>query len=197
MSLESDFRGFAKTFTTSTFVSSLIPVVSKPYIADLILSITASPGNDKPNGGWKRTHPLWGIHDRILFSLMNGLAATEPAIRTKTVRSLVPLLTSLPPPTNQSLLDAIATRLTDSSAIVREAAVDGICGYALERGDESLWRLIIERTRDVKVSVRKRSIKAVGALFGGTEDVAVEAGRMVLARMGDEETSVRVRFDLI
>ena len=82
---------------------------------------------------FQRLHPLWGLHDRIILSLMKGIDADIVPVRTKSIRSLSELLgnPSVGSETQKNILSSITLRLADASPAVREAAVEAVSKYAL------------------------------------------------------------------
>jgi hypothetical protein len=150
----------------------------------------------------QRMHPLWQLHDRIIFSLIKGIDADMVPVRTKSVRSLTELLcdTDVGTSIQSKILDAISNRLSDASPAVREACIEAISKYALGQGDEEILlrhcSRLAARIMDVKVSVRKRVIKTFKdifstCLFKPIDALLEDMLRKLLLRLNDEETSIR------
>lgn len=86
--------------------------------------------------------PLWGLHDRIIFSLMKGIDADSVPVRTKSIRTLSELLNNktIGQHIQKKILYSISQRFADASPTVREVCVDAISKYAL--GQEDLGILL-------------------------------------------------------
>ena len=76
--------------------------------------------------------PLWGLHDRIVLSMMKGIDADIVPVRTKSIKSLSELLNnqSVSLDIQSKILASITRRLADASPAVREASVEAISKYA-------------------------------------------------------------------
>ncbi|KAJ3559315.1 hypothetical protein NM688_g422 [Phlebia brevispora] len=139
---------------------------------------------------------LRAIFNPILNVILQALDAPPVFMRTKALRALGQIVTSDP-----SILVAanvrrsIETHLLDSSAAVRDAAVELIGKYMIDSPAfaSDYYQRIADRIADTGLGVRKRVIKLLKLFYGVTEererkiDICV---RMVL-RMLDEDDTVR------
>ncbi|KAJ7600473.1 hypothetical protein C8J56DRAFT_910344 [Mycena floridula] len=132
----------------------------------------------------------------ILNKVLLALHAPPIFVRTKALRALGQIVTSdatiLSTP---NVRRAIESHLLDSSPQVRDAAVELIGKYMVDRPEvaSDYYSQIRERIADTGLSVRKRVIKLFKAYYAVVEDTArqVDIGTRLVLRMVDEDETVR------
>nr|KAJ3420612.1 Sister chromatid cohesion protein 2 [Polyrhizophydium stewartii] len=154
------------------------------------------------------TQSTHALRDSIVHCICSGIGADSVALRTRALKSLQEVLVG-----NSSLLltssirRVIGERLLDSSANVRDAAVDVLGKYVLAGGDETLkqyYPVLCDRVMDVSPIVRKRTLRllrdfcaSVGELAEPTDahaDMAVDVTVRMLGRMHDDSSVADLAF---
>ncbi|KAI6114285.1 sister chromatid cohesion C-terminus-domain-containing protein [Pisolithus sp. B1] len=132
----------------------------------------------------------------ILNVVLMALDAPPVFMRTKALRALGQIVTS-----DSTILSmanvrrAIESHLLDSSAAVRDAAVELIGRYMIESPEVAgdYYSKIADRIADTGLGVRKRVIKLLKQYYGVTEDMnrRIDISTKLVLRMLDEDDTVR------
>ncbi|KIK26649.1 hypothetical protein PISMIDRAFT_94435 [Pisolithus microcarpus 441] len=132
----------------------------------------------------------------ILNVVLMALDAPPVFMRTKALRALGQIVTS--DSTVLSMANvrrAIESHLLDSSAAVRDAAVELIGRYMIESPEVAgdYYSRIADRIADTGLGVRKRVIKLLKQYYGVTEDMnrRIDISTKLVLRMLDEDDTVR------
>ncbi|KAJ1343287.1 homoaconitase [Batrachochytrium salamandrivorans] len=115
------------------------------------------------------TNSLFAFRDTIVHCICGSLALDSVVLRTRSLKALHSILN-----VDSSLLlsvnirHAIADRLMDSSANVRDAAIDLLGNYVLAAGKEALqlyYPVLCDRIMDVSPNVRKRILRLFKEIY--------------------------------
>ncbi|XP_019855038.1 PREDICTED: nipped-B-like protein isoform X1 [Amphimedon queenslandica] len=130
--------------------------------------------------------------DLYLASLLKILNEPSVHVRTKAMKALSAIVTSDPDILSKpDLKRAVQSRFSDSSTLVREAAVELIGRFVLVQPKltEQYYEMLMIRIRDSGVSVRKRVIKILKDICVNQPDFdkVTEICVQILRRILDEE----------
>ncbi|KAL1405358.1 Sister chromatid cohesion protein 2 [Vanrija albida] len=120
-----------------------------------------------------RTRPLQGAFEPLLRGLSIAMNSTVVGLRSKAIRGLGSVVVADPDLLSQdSVRNALELGLSDSSPQVRDAAVDLVGKYVVQRSNLAVeyYPLIAERITDTGLGVRKRVIRLLRGIFEATED---------------------------
>ncbi|KAK9450906.1 sister chromatid cohesion C-terminus-domain-containing protein [Limtongia smithiae] len=143
-----------------------------------------------------RLLPLYKSYDRIFAEVLHALANSKITSRTKGLRVLGLFVARDPTIlTRTKVIAAVSARLVDSSAQVRDAAVDTIGKYILVRPEvtEQYYALLCDRSGDTGTGVRKRVIKLLRDIYASTREmkIKIEIADKLLRRIEDTEDTIR------
>ncbi|KAA1098581.1 Sister chromatid cohesion protein 2 [Puccinia graminis f. sp. tritici] len=143
---------------------------------------------------------LKGLADVFLDRIMATSASPSVTFRSKSIKALALVVAKDETVFFQeSVRKAIENRMHDSSPAVRDATVELIGKYVVDRPDLAVAFLpqISARIADKGVSVRKRVIKLLKAIYLILDqdewiDLKVDISHRLISRIFDEETSMKV-----
>ncbi|KAK9455297.1 sister chromatid cohesion C-terminus-domain-containing protein [Dipodascopsis uninucleata] len=141
------------------------------------------------------TLPLSKLYDRILSEILRSLDNSKILTRSKALRVLNQLLAKDPSIlTDPSVMASVSGRLVDSSAQVRDAAVDIVGKYILIKPEvtEKFYPMLCERSGDTGTGVRRRVLKLLKDIYLSTIDpiIKIEIAERLLRRTEDEDSGV-------
>jgi hypothetical protein len=144
--------------------------------------------------------PIDSLHDAIVLFLAKGIDSEIMTTRGKSIKSLAELLqnSSVSEHIKKVLLTSVVNRLSDSSATVRDAAVDVLTKHMLTTTfDESdgVFTRLCERILDVSTNVRKRIVKFMRELWYQNIDmknvkICCIISLKIMSRLHDSEETV-------
>ncbi|KAK9474029.1 sister chromatid cohesion C-terminus-domain-containing protein [Dipodascopsis tothii] len=140
--------------------------------------------------------PLLKTYDRLLAEVLRSLDHSRINSRSKALRVLNIILARDPEVlANPSVMASVGARLRDSSALVRDAAVDVVGKYVLVRPEfiETFYPLLCERSGDTGPGVRKRVLKLLKDIYmfpSANQTIRAEIADRFLKRLEDEEESI-------
>ncbi|KAL1921753.1 uncharacterized protein VTP21DRAFT_10395 [Calcarisporiella thermophila] len=139
---------------------------------------------------------LFQSFDSMLSRILVCLESSVINFRTKALRALGQVVMSMPALLNQaSVRQAIGKRFQDSSAAVRDAAIELVGRYLSQRRELTLhfYKILSERILDTGPSVRKRVIKLLRDIYIKIEDqnMMVDIACKLLPRINDEDIHVK------
>jgi len=143
---------------------------------------------------------LKGLADVFLERIMATSASPSVTFRSKAIKALALVVAKDETVFFQdSVRKAIENRMHDSSPAVRDATLELVGKYVVERPDLAVAFLpqISARIADKGVSVRKRVIKLLKSIYlilNEEEwiDLKVDISLRLISRINDEETSIKV-----
>jgi cohesin loading factor subunit SCC2 len=130
--------------------------------------------------------------DSYLIQLLRVLYESAVLVRTRAMKALSTIVAADPNILMKSDLQrAVQYRFTDSSTLMREAAVDLVGRFILTQPDltQQYYNMLLERMQDTGVSVRKRVIKIFKDICVNQPnfDKIIEIYSKMLRRINDEE----------
>ncbi|KAH8818805.1 sister chromatid cohesion C-terminus-domain-containing protein [Flagelloscypha sp. PMI_526] len=132
----------------------------------------------------------------ILNAVLQALDAPAIFMRTKALKALGQIVTADPTILSAgNVRKSIESHLLDSSPQVREAAVELIGKYMVERPEvaSNYYPRIAERIADTGLAVRKRVIKLIKSYYVVTSDSQkqIDIATKLVLRMMDEDDTVK------
>ncbi|KAF2482917.1 sister chromatid cohesion C-terminus-domain-containing protein [Neohortaea acidophila] len=140
--------------------------------------------------------PFCRAFDRIFKTLLNSMSSEQSRVKSRSMASVVALLEKDASilDRNQSVMGYIFRGATDPSSLVRESAMGLIdkCLALRPELDASVYRRVIERTRDAGVSVRKRALRMLKEMYmrNKTAEIRSPVSEAIISRIEDNEESV-------
>ncbi|RKO93743.1 sister chromatid cohesion C-terminus-domain-containing protein, partial [Blyttiomyces helicus] len=146
---------------------------------------------------------LRALTDTFLSRIATALDSDVVTIRTKALRALQQVVLADPAIlTVRSVRRVIGARMMDSSASVRDAALE-LVGRYLGMGDRDLvkeyYGVVADRIMDVGTTVRKRIVKLLKDIYVNSDkqdndddrDMRIDILVRILGRLTDEENTVK------
>lgn len=144
-----------------------------------------------------RSNPMQDAFKMLLYALTQYMDASVVAQRSKALRGLSLVVVADP----ETLADAnvrmaIEDRLADSSPSVRDAAVDLIGKYVVQRSELAVQYFphLSARVTDTGLSVRKRVVKLLRDMFTATDNkkLGIDICCKLVVATEDEDDGVKV-----
>ncbi|WVQ82810.1 hypothetical protein IAT38_004942 [Cryptococcus sp. DSM 104549] len=143
-----------------------------------------------------RGRSLQSAIDPILIALLSSMDNTIVAVRTKALRGVAsvvmvdPDVLGLP-----QIRQALEERLSDASPAVRDAAVELVGKYLVQKPKLAMeyYPHIAQRTMDTGLSVRKRVIKLLRGIFSttGQRSIQVDICCKIIVLASDKDEGIK------
>ncbi|WAQ85397.1 hypothetical protein PtA15_6A25 [Puccinia triticina] len=161
---------------------------------------SAEIGTGPLNEAISKVQGLKGLADFFLERIMATSASPSVTFRSKAIKALALVVAKDETVFFQeSVRRAIENRMHDSSPAVRDATVELVGKYVVDRPDLAVAFLpqISARIADKGVSVRKRVVKLLKAIYlilnqEEWVDLKVDISHRLISRIYDEETSIKL-----
>lgn len=164
--------------------------------------LTASGSNQLEDAieaslGLSRSNSLQEAFKLLLFSLTKYMDSSVVTQRSKALRGLALVVMADP----ETLADAtvrvaIEDRLNDSSPSVRDAAVDLIGKYVVQRSELAVqyFPYLSARVTDTGLAVRKRVVKMLRDMFSTTDNrkLGIDICCKLVVATQDEDDGIKV-----
>ncbi|KAK1921174.1 hypothetical protein DB88DRAFT_92041 [Papiliotrema laurentii] len=143
-----------------------------------------------------RGRPLQNAFGPILNALVSTMGVSLINLRSKALRGLGTIVTVDPDVlSHASVKQAIDERLSDSSAAVRDAAVELVGKYVVQKPSLAVeyYPHLALRVSDSGLAVRKRVIKLLKGIFGTTteKDIKVDICCKMITLTGDTDENIQ------
>ncbi|ORY37374.1 sister chromatid cohesion C-terminus-domain-containing protein, partial [Leucosporidium creatinivorum] len=143
-----------------------------------------------------RSRPLAALYEPLLDNIVNASDSSAVGFRTKALRDIGLVVAQDPELFHQAnVRKSIESRMHDSSPAVRDAAIELVGKYVVSRPDLASEYLpqICERITDTGLSVRRRVVKLLKALFSVVEHEheRVEICRKLVWRAIDDDEGIK------
>lgn len=123
--------------------------------------------------------PFCRLFNQVFNKLLTTMSSDQASLRSKSLRSVEDVLTKDPSILDRGafVLNNIARCMTDSSPLVRDAAIGllATCLNLRQKLDANAYEHVLRRTTDTAISVRRRAIKLSKDLYLRNEPVAIRS----------------------
>lgn len=146
--------------------------------------------------------PLLKAYDRLLAEVLRSLDHSRINSRSKALRVLNVILAKDPGVlANPAVMSSVGARLRDSSALVRDAAVDIVGKYILIKPEviHTFCPLLCERSGDTGTGVRRRVLRLLKDIYmfqSTDQNTRADIADRFLRRLEDEEEGIIVSFKI-
>ncbi|WVQ94119.1 hypothetical protein IAU59_001197 [Kwoniella sp. CBS 9459] len=149
-----------------------------------------------------RGRPLQSAVDPILFALLGVMDNPAVGLRSKALRGIGAVLIVDPEVLGSpQIQQALEDRLADPSPAVRDAAVELIGKYIVQRPKlaAEYYPHIAQRTMDAGLGVRKRVIKLLRGIFATMEmkDIRIDICCKMILLTDDQDEGVKTLTDML
>ncbi|GAA5875871.1 hypothetical protein JCM1840_002960 [Sporobolomyces johnsonii] len=143
-----------------------------------------------------RFQPLANLYEPLLERIISASESSQVTFRTKALRDISLIVAQDPELFHQTnIRQSIENRMLDSSPAVRDAAIELVGKYVVGRPDLAVQYLpkLSERISDTGLSVRRRVVKLLKALYGIVDDEAlrIDICRRLVYRVLDEDDGIK------
>ncbi|GAA5958783.1 hypothetical protein JCM21900_004761 [Sporobolomyces salmonicolor] len=143
-----------------------------------------------------RSQPLANLYEPLLERIISASETSQVTFRTKALRGISLIVAQDPELFHQTnVRQSIENRMLDSSPAVRDAAIELVGKYVVGRPDLAVQYLpkLSERISDTGLSVRRRVVKLLKALYGIVDDEAlrIDICRRLVYRVLDEDDGIK------
>ncbi|GAA5948648.1 hypothetical protein JCM10213_003568, partial [Rhodosporidiobolus nylandii] len=143
-----------------------------------------------------RTSSLAAMYNPLLDRIVEANESAQVTLRTKALRAVSLVVAQDPELFHQAnIRKSIENRMLDASPAVRDAVIELVGKYVVGRPDLAQQYLprLMERISDTGLSVRRRVVKLLKALYHVVEDEAlrIEICRKLVYRALDEDDGIK------